>query len=322
MRHRPLVSLALALALAMGWTAGVSAQGNQNPPGLRVPVIHRVQVDTSTGTFRIEGTNLGPNPFVQLDLETVPILAAGPSMIVAELTQTLLPGTYCVSVTPDRRPALTAWFLVTIGAQGPAGPEGPAGPSGETGPEGPVGPAGPVGSAGPAGPPGAAGAPGPAGPAGADGGPGPIGPIGPIGPPGPAGDPGPSGVVESQYASTGALPAPSMTNQFLSPPVTVTVADGQRIVVNAGRALGSGAFGADSLALWICYQNGGAITRVGTGMTGLKLTASQRNLFSLSAVVSGLPAGPVMVGLCGTGTNPNGAWNNNGEGFTTALVLR
>lgn len=286
MRNKLLVSMALTLALAVGWPAEVSAQGNQNAPGLRYPVIHRVQVDSSTGTFRIEGTNLDPNPTVQLDLETVRVLAAEPSMIVAELTQNLLPGTYSVSVTPDRRHTMTAWFLVTIGAQGPAGPDGPAGPPGETGPEGPMGP------------------------------------IGPAGPPGPAGDPGPSGVVESQYASGGGLPTPSAINQFLAPTVDVTIAGGQRIFVNSGRALGATNTG-DSLSLWVCFRSGGAITTYGSGMIGLRLAGTQRSLYSLAAILSNLPAGTYTVGLCGTASNTFlSPWNNNGEGFTTAMVLR
>jgi len=148
-----------------------------------------------------------------------------------------------------------------------------------------------------------------------------IGVTGPVGPAGPAGEAGPSGIVDTQYASGNGLPAPGLTLQFLSPQVSVTIATDQRVVVNAGRVLGSNTSSrADSLSLWVCYQNGGAVTRVGTGMTNLQLTAWQRNLYSLSAVMSGLPAGTYMVGLCGTG--PLNQWVNNGEGFTLAMVLR
>jgi hypothetical protein len=76
------------------------------------------------------------------------------------------------------------------------------------------------------------------------------------------------------------------------------------------------------LSLWICHDNGGALATFGSGMTGLRIATAQRSLFSLSAVVSGLPAGTYSVGLCGTAPNVNAPWNNNGQGFTTALVLR
>ena len=91
--------------------------------------------------------------------------------------------------------------------------------------------------------------------------------------------------------------------------------------MHAGRALGSTTNG-DSLSLFVCYRNGGAITISGSGMTGLRLSGIQRSLYSLSTIMSGLPAGTYTVGLCGTAPNPNGPWNNNGEGFTTAMVLR
>jgi len=326
MRIKLLVSTAV-LALGFGWNTPVLAQG-KGLGLLKQPVIRHVLVDVGTGTFTIEGENLGPDPRVQLDFENVPVLAADSNRVIAELSQTLLPGNYIVTVRPAHRFGQTAWFFLALGNEGPEGPAGatgPAGPEGPTGPEGPAGPAGatgPAGPEGPAGPAGPAGPEGPAGPAGSAGPMGPVGMTGPMGPAGPAGEAGASGILDAQSASGNGLPAPSMTNQFLSPQVTVTVADGERIVVNAGRVLGTGSAGGDSLSLWICYRNGGAITTFGSAMSGLRLGASQRHLFSLSAVVSGLPAGTYVVGLCGTAPSPFAPWPNNGEGFTTALVLR
>ena len=84
---------------------------------------------------------------------------------------------------------------------------------------------------------------------------------GPAGPAGPAGEPGSSGIVETQYASANNLPSPSTVNQYLSPAVTVTIGEGEKISVSAGRALGSNhANGGDALSLWICHQNGGVLT--------------------------------------------------------------
>ena len=295
MRIKLLVSTAV-LALGVGWTTPALAQGN-GASFLKHPVIRHVLMDVSTGTFTIEGENLGPDPTVQLDFETVPVLAVEANRVIAELSRTLLPGTYVVTIAPKRRFGQAAWFFVTIGSQGPNGETGATGPAG---PEGPEGPAGPTGPAGPM---------------------GPVGMTGPVGPEGPAGEPGSSGIVDTQYASGNGLPAPGLTLQFLSPPVSVAIATDQRVIVNAGRVLGSNTSArADSLSLWICHQNGGAVTRFGTGMTNLQLVAWQRSLYSLSAVLSGLPAGTYAVGLCGTG--PLGQWVNNGEGFTTAMVLR
>ena len=227
------------------------------------------------------------------------------------------------------------------GLAGPAGPVGPAGPQGPAGPDGPVGPAGPqgaqgltgaigpAGSAGPQGPVGPAGPEGPkgqTGPTGATGAQGPIGPMGPFGPAGPTGamgPPGPTGVVGGDFrveSAPGATPNGTLT--FLSPALPVTIAKaGQRIFVTASRALGStAASGGDSLTLWICSRGGGPLVQASaTAMGGLKVGVNSRALFTLSGVISGLQAGTYQVGLCGTASNAN--WNNNGAGYTTAIVF-
>ena len=139
---------------------------------------------------------------------------------------------------------------------------------------------------------------------------------------------GPSGVVAADFQSgatqtgTGVpLPAPTYTNQFLAPVARVAVAAGQRIYVNSMRVLGS-TTGGDSLSLWICYQDGGAVTKVGEAVASFRIVSGQRLPFAATAVISGLPAGTYAVGLCGTATNGYSHWNDNGSGSTTALVLR
>ncbi len=323
MLKRLIVSAAAALLAGGG---PIAARAEQNGNVWHSPVIRNVQVDQSTGTFTIIGENLGNDPVVMLDMESVPVLAAGRQMIVAELSQNLLPGTYRVTVTQRRGKAPAAWFLVSIGTVGPAGPDGPAGPPGVAGSEGPAGPTGPAGPAGPTGPAGPA---GPAGPSGSAGPPGLIGPMGPGGPAGPEGAEGPSGIVSADYqagtiqrGTNQPLPAPANSTQFLAPVAHVTVASGQRVYVNSVRVLGSTS-GGDSLSLWICYQGGGpVITPVGQALDQLRIGAGQRLPLGVTAVISGLPAGTYSMGLCGTATNTSSPWNDNGAGSTTALVLR
>ena len=315
-------------ALLVGGTFAAAAQP---PKGHQwnIPVIHNVQVDVSTGTFTITGQNLGYDPVVTLDRQPVPVLAAGATMIVAELSQNLLPGTYMVTVAPRRWKVPAAWFLVSIGSVGPAGPEGPAGFPGVAGPEGPAGTTGPAGPAGPAGPTGPAGPAGPAGPSGSAGPQGLIGPMGPAGPAGPEGAEGPDGIVSADYqagtvqrTTNQPLPAPGVSLQFLAPVAYVTVASGQRVYVSSVRVLGSTS-GGDSLSLWICYKGGGPLlSPVGPALDQLRIGAGGRLPLGVTAVVSGLPAGNYSVGLCGTATDTSSPWNDNGAGSTTAMVLR
>jgi hypothetical protein len=107
---------------------------------------------------------------------------------------------------------------------------------------------------------------------------------------------------------------------FLSPAVSVSVAKvGQRVLVNASRVFGS-TNGADSLTLYICWASGSLVPVNVTGMSGLSVPANTRIPFSLSAIVSGFQLGATyQVGLCGTASNAN--WNNNGAGYTTAIVF-
>ncbi len=286
----------------------------------KFPVIRNVKVDSTAGTIAIEGEHFGTNPAVALDYYPVTVYASDPKLIVAELPAGMFPGTYVVTVHTGPSFIHTASFVVTIGAQGPPGPAGPEGPRG---PEGPPGAPGEPGAVGPQGPAGPAGADGPQGAIGPQGPQGPQGPAGPAGPQGPEGPQGPAGIVDGGFAS-GDGPAPNSTLTFLAPAVNMTLTKaGQRILVNGARALGSSHVnGGAALTLWICHQIGGAaLTAVGPGMGGLQVGPNRRVSFSLSAIISGLPAGTYNVGLCGTAPNPFAPWNNNGTGYTTAVIF-
>jgi hypothetical protein len=107
---------------------------------------------------------------------------------------------------------------------------------------------------------------------------------------------------------------------FSPPPAQVSVASGQQVQVTASAALGSTG-GGSGMNLWICYATTSAptsLTQVGGGSLGLTVAAGQRQLFSLSAVISGLATDTYLVGLCGSGTG----FNNNEWGYTSALVFQ
>ena len=130
------------------------------------------------------------------------------------------------------------------------------------------------------------------------------------------------GVVSSGFAS-GPSNTPGTTMQFLTPPVTVTLVGGESVFVSASRAFGSIApAGAQSLSLYIGRRllPGTTIQVTGNaGMIGNRVTRNSRQPFALSAVITGLAAGTYEVGLAGGTANLN--WNNNGNGYTSVLVL-
>lgn len=217
------------------------------------------------------------------------------------------------------------------GATGPQGVQGQAGPAGAIGPQGPQGLAGPQGNAGLQGPQGQAGAIGPEGPQGETGasGPqgepgaqgvqGPIGAQGPIGVPGPQGPQGLSGVVQASYA-TGPIATPAFFLAFIGPTIDVTIDDGEVISVEADATMGSFLFlGAGDLTLSVAYLSGGVIVAV-SEHSGISVGPGTKSVFSLNGLITGLPAGTYTVGLAGRTFDPQ--WTNNGQGSTTALVIR
>jgi len=130
------------------------------------------------------------------------------------------------------------------------------------------------------------------------------------------------GVLRSGFAS-GASNTPGATMQFLSPPVTVAVGAGDSVFVSASRAFGSVySAGAQSLSLWIGRRQlpSGSIVVLGSGMIGNRVTRNTRQPFALSGIISGLAAGTYEVGLVGGSGNTH--WDNNGTGYTSALVFQ
>jgi hypothetical protein len=136
---------------------------------------------------------------------------------------------------------------------------------------------------------------------------------------GPAGPQGPSGILASGFVDGFSVSSIPTTLTFLSPQVTLTVAAGQKVTVISTAALGTtGAAG--GLRLWICYRQGaGAPVTWGGGLFDLNTTGTQRNMYSLSADISGLAAGSYSFGLCGLITS-GASWTNNEWTYTTAFV--
>ena len=133
----------------------------------------------------------------------------------------------------------------------------------------------------------------------------------------------PTGIAASATGS-GFGGSPDVDVGFLAPTVNVTIADGESVLVTSHKALGSTAVGgATSLNLYICYQStvgGSTIQLQGGGSLGHRVPQDTRITFGLSFIVSGLPAGTYMVGLCGNSSSAN--WNSNEWGYTTALVFQ
>ncbi|MBQ3493505.1 MAG: hypothetical protein IJA88_05290 [Clostridia bacterium] len=193
-----------------------------------------------------------------------------------------------------------------IGPQGPVGPQGPQGPVGATGAIGPQGPIGPVGATGATGATGAVGPQGPIGPTGAIGPQGPVGPQGPqgpvgatgatgpqgpVGPTGATGPQGPAGLSDALYASSTTATVGSgalipITLNASSPATTMTVADNEVIVTDAGTYLvsyfadGSTAGGSFDTSL---YLNDVAIANETLSFTSGEGSSSKTILLNLSA---------------------------------------
>ena len=180
-------------------------------------------------------------------------------------------GSYLLTVQSGN--SKSAAFEMAVGAgegpEGPQGPPGPPGPAGAAGAQGPQGPAGPAGrrrSGRPTRSGGSRRSAGTGRSARADGSYRSGGPSGPQAQ-GPA---GPSGVAASAYSSSNTIqPVDGATANFLtSTPAVVTIAAGQKILIDGAVTLGANATAASQLDLWPCYRLQGSIaapTTIGHG---------------------------------------------------------
>ena len=137
---------------------------------LPVVVSTTIKYSVTPNQITISGQNFGAAaPKVVLNNTTLTLIS-NTTTIVANMPSGLAPGSYILTVTPNRN--LPAIFVVTNGEVGPQGPmgltgaQGPQGNTGAQGPQGNTGPQGPQGNTGPQGPQGPQGNTGPQGPAG------------------------------------------------------------------------------------------------------------------------------------------------------------
>lgn len=133
----------------------------------------------------------------------------------------------------------------------------------------------------------------------------------------------PMGVVDVRFIS-GSINTPTSTIGFLSPVISVTVSQGQKIVVIAHGAFGSTSpGGAGGLDIAIGYRvagTNGTPSFLGGGMFNLTCLQNQRTVFGISGVISGLSAQTYEVGMIGD-DDGNGGWNSNEWAYVTIMVV-
>ena len=324
------VRVLFCLLLAFGLTSQVEARQKAPktpPPQLEITA---ASVSADQTTLFVAGDNLGTPRVTVGGIELSPVTVDTTGTMLSAPLPALPPGSYALAVWRGPSTTQSAFFVVTIGAQGPQGATGATGPQGEIGPMGPqgeTGPTGPQGAIGPTGPQ------GPAGVNGTDGAPGatgPQGPPGPAGPTGPAGPAGSAGVVSTVYVNgQGADPVNGSAFAFISATAQVAItAPNQSLFVSAEKAMGSQAVGgANGLRVSICRRvAGSAATPQDNGidyMDGLMVPQNTRIPISLSTRFAGLAVGNYEVGLCGRSTNGTAAnWSSNEWSRVTAIVMQ
>lgn len=144
--------------------------------------------------------------------------------------------------------------------------------------------------------------------------------LGATGPQGPQGPQGLTGIVQG-YTAAGTAPYPSSTFDFITPTVTITIQQGQKVFLVASRALG-GYFAANELGINPAYQSvepGSPVVLLNFGMYGLQVPANTRATFSTNGIFENLPAGTYKFGMAGITSSPN--WINSEWGHVSALVF-
>lgn len=111
--------------------------------------------------------------------------------------------------------------------------------------------------------------------------------MGATGPQGPHGVQGITGIVQG-YSTQGTAPYPSSTFGFITPTLTITIQQGQKVFLVASRALG-GYFAANELGINPAYQSvepGSPMTKITLGMYGMQVPANTRITFSVNGIGS------------------------------------
>ena len=145
--------------------------------------------------------------------------------------------------------------------------------------------------------------------------------LGATGPQGPQGPVGATGVIES-YSIAGTSAYPSNVLSFITPTITITLQQGQKVLLIATRAMG-GYAAAHELGIYPACQStvpNSPIINHGLGMFGHQVPANTRIDFSVHGVFQDLPAGTYKFGMSGVHNSPN-PWSNTEWAYVTALVF-
>ena len=142
-----------------------------------------------------------------------------------------------------------------------------------------------------------------------------------LGATGPQGPVGATGVIES-YSIAGTSAYPSNVLSFITPTITITLLEGQKVLLIATRAMGGYAPAYD-LGIYPACQSiapNSPIVNLGLGMFGHQVPANTRIDFSVHGVFKDLPAGTYKFGMSGVHNSPN-PWSNTEWAYVTALVF-
>jgi hypothetical protein len=128
--------------------------------------------------------------------------------------------------------------------------------------------------------------------------------------------------VVSVAQATGQALRPGAMLQFLTMPAMISVTGtGQRVFVHAQAVVNANA--AATLEIRLCYQPDSAFFPSGSAVAlrNLPVAAATPSRMDLSGVISNLGVGSYWVAMCSVTTQP-GSFNNGGDSYTSALVLR
>lgn len=132
-----------------------------------------------------------------------------------------------------------------------------------------------------------------------------------------------SGLLVNHGFLSAACTAPTTATAFINTPVSLVVSATQKVHVTATVTLGASGTPATNLNLYIGYRNvttAGPVTAVGGGTFGLTCPVNTRSHFTLSSMITSLPAGNYQFGMVGSSPFPAN-WNNNEWGYVTVMVF-
>jgi hypothetical protein len=135
------------------------------------------------------------------------------------------------------------------------------------------------------------------------------------------GNSNPQASAIQSYHTASWAPFPSSTLGFISPTLTITITQGQRVFLIVSRAMG-GYAAANELEIYPAYQSvvpGNPLNNLGLCICGLQVPANTRITFSVNGVFENLPAGTYRFGMSGKTTSPN--WTNVEWGYVSAMVF-